>query len=129
MDGKNLTGGSQYLPIQRESYQIMKAFIFERTGEPSEVLSLQEIAQPTSGPGEVLVRIRLSPVHPTDLHVQRGRFGRQPELPASPGMECVGVIETLGPGVVGLVPGTRVVLVNVWGVWRDFIWLSAVFCG
>ena len=25
------------------------------------------------------VRIRFSPVHPADLHVQRGRFGRQPE--------------------------------------------------
>jgi NADPH:quinone reductase-like Zn-dependent oxidoreductase len=99
----------------------MKAFIFERTGEPSEVLNLQEIAQPRPGPGEVLVRIRLSPVHPTDLHVQRGRFGRQPELPASPGNECVGVIEALGPGVVGPAPGTRVVLVNVSGVWRDFI--------
>ena len=61
----------------------MKAFIFERTGEPSEVLSLREIALPTPGPGEVLVRIRFSPVHPTDLHVQRGRFGRQPERLAS----------------------------------------------
>jgi hypothetical protein len=83
---------SQSLPIQEILYQIMKAFIFARTGEPSEVLSLQDIAQPTPGPGEVLVRIRFSPVHPTDLHVQRGRFGRQPELPASPGNECVGVI-------------------------------------
>ncbi len=66
----------------------MKTFIFERNGEPSDVLAIQDLPDPTPGPGEV--RVRLSPVHPTDLHVLRGRCGRQPALPASPGVECGG---------------------------------------
>ncbi len=40
------------------------------------------------------------------MHIMRGRFGRQPTLPASPGIECVGVVEALGSGVAGPAPGT-----------------------
>src|ERR1700684_258271 len=99
----------------------MKAAVFERNGEPSDVLTIRTLPDPTPGPGEVLVRVRLSPVHPSDLHITRGRFGRQPALPASPGVECVGVVEALAPGVSGPAPGTRVVLINVWGSWRELI--------
>ena len=91
----------------------MKAFVFERTGDPSDVLAVRELPKPKPGPGEILVRVRLSPVHPSDMHIMRGRFGRQPALPASPGIECVGLVEALGPGVSGPAPGTRVVLLNV----------------
>ena len=99
----------------------MKAFVFERTGDPNDVLAVRELPQPKPGPGEVLVRVLLSPAHPSDMHIMRGRFGRQPTLPASPGIECVGVVEALGSGVAGPAPGTRVVLLNVWGSWRELI--------
>jgi len=55
------------------------------------------------------------------MHIMRGRFGRQPTLPASPCIECVGVVEALGSDVAGPAPGTRVVLLNVWGSWRELI--------
>jgi NADPH:quinone reductase-like Zn-dependent oxidoreductase len=99
----------------------VKAFVFERTGDPNDVLAVRELPKPKPGPGEILVRVRLSPVHPSDMHIMRGRFGRQPTLPASPGIECVGVVEALGSGVAGPAPGTRVVLLNVWGSWRELI--------
>jgi NADPH:quinone reductase-like Zn-dependent oxidoreductase len=99
----------------------VKAFVFERTGDPNDVLAVRELPEPKPGPGESLVRVRLSPVHPSDMHIMRGRFGRQPTLPASPGIECVGVVEALGSGVAGPAPGTRVVLLNVWGSWRELI--------
>src|SRR5258706_8597615 len=99
----------------------MKAFVFERTGNPDDVLAVRELPKPKPGRGEILVRVRLSPVHPSDMHIMRGRFGRQPTLPASPGIECVGVVEALGAGVPGPAPGTRVVLLNVWGSWRGLI--------
>ncbi|WP_429585406.1 alcohol dehydrogenase catalytic domain-containing protein [Paraburkholderia youngii] len=43
----------------------------------------------------------LAPVHPSDLRVIRGRFAsqRQPELPASPGSEGVGIIDAVGNDV------------------------------
>jgi threonine dehydrogenase-like Zn-dependent dehydrogenase len=46
---------------------------------------------------EALVRVLLSPVNASDLHMVRGRYGYQPELPASPGIEGVGIVEAVGP--------------------------------
>jgi NADPH2:quinone reductase len=67
----------------------MKALIFRETGEPNGVLKLAEIPTPPLGPGEALVRVLLSPINPSDLHMVRGRYGYQPKLPASPGAEGV----------------------------------------
>jgi hypothetical protein len=77
----------------------MKALIFRETGEPTSVLKLIEIPTPPLAPGEALVRVLLSPINPSDLHMVRGRYGYQPELPASPGAEGVGIVEAVGPGV------------------------------
>jgi NADPH:quinone reductase-like Zn-dependent oxidoreductase len=51
----------------------------------------------------------------------RGRYGYQPELPASPGAEGVGIVEAVGPGVQGPMVGTRVVFVHTWNIWREQI--------
>ena len=51
----------------------------------------------------------------------RGRYGYQPELPASPGAEGVGIVEAVGPGVQGPIVGTRVVFVHTWNTWREQI--------
>src|SRR5260221_645204 len=51
----------------------MKAFVFERTGNPNDVLAVRELPEPKPGPGEILVRVRLSPVHPSDMHIMRRR--------------------------------------------------------
>ena len=51
----------------------------------------------------------------------RGRYGYQPELPASPGIEAVGVVEALGPGVQAPAVETRVVFVDTWNTWREQI--------
>ncbi len=99
----------------------MKAIIFEETGEPADILRVRDLPGPAPGPGDILVRVLLSPVHPADLHVMRGRFGQTPALPTSPGIECVGVVEALGAGVDDPKPGTRVVLLDVWANWRELV--------
>ena len=71
----------------------MKGLVFERNGEPSDVHFWRALPDPKVGANEVLVSMRLAPVHPADLHVIRGRFARQPALPASPGGEGMGVVE------------------------------------
>lgn len=93
----------------------------DRNGEPSEVLHLSDFPRPEVGPDEVLVSMRLSPVHPSDLHVIRARFGRQPTLPATGGSEGVGTIEAMGEAVHGLRVGTRVILLNVPGTWQELV--------
>src|SRR5215510_336845 len=100
---------------------LMKALIFRETGEPSGVLKLAEILTPPLAPGEALVRVVLSPIHPSDLHMVRGRYGYQPELPASPGIEGVGIVEAVGPDVQAPTVGTRVIFVGTWQTWREQI--------
>ncbi|SAL03534.1 zinc-containing alcohol dehydrogenase superfamily protein [Caballeronia calidae] len=99
----------------------MKALIIEQNGEPSEVVQWRDLPEPAPGPTEVRVRMLLTPVHPSDLHVIRGRFARQrqPELPASPGSEGVGIIDAVGNEVSRTRIGERVVLLNVPGTWRE----------
>jgi NADPH:quinone reductase-like Zn-dependent oxidoreductase len=99
----------------------MKALIFRETGEPKSVLKLAEIPTPPLALGEALVRVLLSPINASDLHMVRGRYGYQPELPASPGIEGVGIVEAVGPGVHGQMVGTRVVFVDTWNTWREQI--------
>jgi NADPH:quinone reductase-like Zn-dependent oxidoreductase len=99
----------------------MKALIFRETGEPKSVLELAEIPTPPLAHGEALVRVLLSPINASDLHMVRGRYGYQPELPASPGIEGVGIVEAVGPGVQNPIVGTRVVFVNTCNTWREQI--------
>ena len=69
----------------------MQALIFRETGEPQSVLQLAEIPTPPLASGEALVRVLLSPINPSDLHMVRGRYGYQPELPASPALKAWGL--------------------------------------
>lgn len=103
----------------------MKALIFRQTGEPKSVLELAEMPMPPLAGGEALVRVLLSPVNPSDLHMVRGRYGYQPELPASPGGEAAGTVEALGLGVLAPAVGTRVVFIHTWNTWREQIVCSA----
>ena len=99
----------------------MKALVIEHNGEPSAVVHWRDLPEPTPGPTEVRVRMLLAPVHPSDLHVIRGRFApqRQPKLPATPGSEGVGIIDAVGSDVPGTRVGERVVLLDVPGTWRE----------
>jgi len=65
--------------------------------------------------------VLLSPINESDLHMVRGRYGYQPELPASPGIEAMGIVEAVGPGVQDSIVGTRVVFVGTWNTWREQI--------
>jgi NADPH:quinone reductase-like Zn-dependent oxidoreductase len=100
----------------------MKAAVFEKFGDPHEVLRVRDVPEPHPGPGEVRVRMILSPVNPSDLLVVRGRYGVLPSLPATPGFEGVGVVDEVGPGLLGrLVQGKRVVAINgAGGNWAEY---------
>lgn len=98
-----------------------KAVVFERFGEPGDVLEVRDVAPPTPGPGQVRVRMLASPVNPSDLMTVRGVYGKLPTLPATPGYEGVGVVESAGPGLLGrFYVGKRVALLNgETGNWQE----------
>ena len=86
----------------------MKRAIYSEFGMPERVLRTENVERPQPGPGQVLVRMVLSPVHNHDLMTIAGQYGFKPSLPAVPGTEAVGVVEALGEGVTHLKVGQRV---------------------
>jgi NADPH:quinone reductase-like Zn-dependent oxidoreductase len=62
---------------------------------------------PEPGPNQVRVRMLASPINPSDLLTVRGQYGATAQLPATPGYEGVGVVDAVGPGLIGLVRGLR----------------------
>lgn len=86
----------------------MKSAIYSAFGTPEKVLRIEDKERPQPGPGQVLIRMVLSPVHNHDLMTIAGHYGFKPELPAVPGTEAVGVVEALGEGVSHLKVGQRV---------------------
>lgn len=103
----------------------MRALIQHRFGDPAQELHVEEVETPSPGPGEVLVRTTLSPIHNHDLLTASGDYGFKPEMPARSGTEAVGVIEQLGEGVTGLNVGQRVSVGGVFGTWAEYFVVSA----
>jgi NADPH2:quinone reductase len=104
----------------------MKAIVCERWGEPEEVLQVRDVPESAPGRGEVRVRMIASPINPSDLLMVRGQYGRQPELPAIPGFEGVGVVES-GSGLLARrVMGRRVAVLNSGGGnWAEHVVIPA----
>ena len=82
----------------------MRAMFLERIGDP---LRQVELARPTAGPGQVLIRVLACAVCRTDLHVVDGEL-TQPKLPLIPGHEIVGTVVELGKGESRFKIGERV---------------------
>lgn len=104
----------------------MKAVVFERFGDPEEVLQVREVPEPEPGPGQVRARMLASPIGPADLLLVRGEYGHRPKLPATPGTEGVGIVEA-GRGLLGrLLVGRRVAVLNeTGGNWQEKVVVSA----
>ena len=85
--------------------QTMQAAVVRKFGEP---LVLEEMAVPSPGAGEILVRIEATGVCHTDLHAAKGDWPVKPRLPFVPGHEGVGHVVALGSGVRGVKEGDRV---------------------
>lgn len=85
----------------------MKAIRIHQPGGP-EVLRLEEAPDPRPGPGEVLIRVQAVGVNFADHLMRMGAYAAG-EPPIIPGLEAAGVVEALGPQVVGLSPGQPVI--------------------
>lgn len=103
----------------------MLAVQFKEFGNPADVLHTVELPQDIPGPGEALVTVEATPIHPSDLLTVSGRYGLKPALPAIPGQEGVGRVTAIGDGVTGLNTGDLVLLPLGAGTWRSHLKLAA----
>ena len=71
-------------------------------------IRIREVKRPEPGPGEALIRVTLTTICGTDVHILRGEYPVKPGLVV--GHEPVGRIEALGPGVTGFEKGDRVIV-------------------
>ena len=85
----------------------MKAIRAHQFGGP-EVLKLEEVPDPQSGPGQVVVRVHAAGVNPVEAYIRTGTYAAKPNLPYTPGSDAGGVVVAVGPGVKRVKTGDRV---------------------
>ncbi len=79
--------------------QTMRAWRTHEYGRPTEVLRLDEVAVPEPEAGETRVRVQAIPFNLNDLErITGGNMMVRPELPYSPGMEVMGIVDACGAG-------------------------------
>jgi propanol-preferring alcohol dehydrogenase len=86
---------------------LMKAAVVEGFEQP---LSVKQVAKPTPGANEILVRIEASGLCHTDIHAAHGDWPVKPNPPFVPGHEGIGIVEELGRGVQNVAVGARVAI-------------------
>src|SRR5207253_10012478 len=87
---------------QKAGPSTMRSFVFRG---PNQV-KIEHVSSPQPGPGEALIRVTLTTICGTDLHILKGEYAVKPGLII--GHEPVGTIHQLGVGVSGYTIGERV---------------------
>jgi NADPH:quinone reductase len=92
----------------------VKAAIYDHYGPAVEVLRVTDVERPEPGPGEVLVKVAVSAINPTDWKSRSGATPRPIDGFQIPHHDGAGVIEAVGVGVDPARVGQRV-----------WLWMSA----
>ncbi|HEY4605060.1 MAG TPA: NADPH:quinone oxidoreductase family protein [Blastococcus sp.] len=79
----------------------MRAWRVHELGDPSKVMSLDVVEQPTAGEGQVLVKVRAAALNFPDVLMAMGMYQEKPPLPYTPGVELCGEIVETGQRVIG----------------------------
>lgn len=96
----------------------MRGYLLERHGPP-DVLRPSTLPAPEPGPGEVAVRVRAIGINYAEVLSRRGQYGWAPDLPYVLGMEAVGRITAVGPGVDAERVGEEVIVGTQHGTYAE----------
>jgi len=97
----------------------INAVVYERHGNPADVLRIETQPWPEPAKDEVVVAMRAAPINPADLNAIEGKYPVRPQLPATPGFEGAGIVVDLGHGVTTIRTGALVILPHNLGTWRE----------
>src|SRR6266511_1731533 len=100
----SLPTGNRDSRVSAQAATKMKANVFHGKNE----IRVEEVEKPRAGVGEAVIRVTLTTICGTDLHIVRGEYPVRPGLII--GHEPVGMIEELGAGVTGYQIGDRVLV-------------------
>jgi len=103
----------------------IKAIVYERHGNPAEVLQIQTRPWPTPAADEAVVEMRAAPINPADINAIEGKYPGRREVPAVPGFEGAGVVVEVGAGVSTITNGALVILPHNIGTWREALAVKA----
>jgi NADPH:quinone reductase-like Zn-dependent oxidoreductase len=84
----------------------MRTLRFHHTGEPLDVLRLENVDPPQPAPGQIRVDVEVCTLNPADLFLCRGLYPG--DLPRGVGLEVAGTVDALGEGVTGVQIGEAV---------------------
>ncbi|NDC82995.1 hypothetical protein EB093_04945 [bacterium] len=70
---------------------------------------LMDLPDVALGPTDIRVRMRLSPIYPSDWNMVAGSYAIQPAVPFVLGRDGVGCVESIGAEVTGVSIGDRVI--------------------
>jgi len=96
----------------------MRAVLCKAYGPP-ESLVVDEVSSPEPGRGEVRVSVHAAGLNFPDTLMIAGTYQFKPPFPFSPGMECAGVIDAVGPDVSTVQPGDRVMAMTGTGAFAE----------
>ncbi len=80
----------------------MRAWRTHELGEPSDVLRLEEVDEPTGADGHVLIDVEATALNFPDVLLLRGQYQEKPPLPFTPGLEVAGRRADTGERVIAL---------------------------
>ena len=86
----------------------MRAILVNEFG-PIGSHSVETVAEPTIGDGEVLIENHAIGLNYPDALMLEGKYQKRPGRPFVPGRDCAGVVTAVGAGVTRCKPGDRVV--------------------
>jgi NADPH:quinone reductase-like Zn-dependent oxidoreductase len=101
-------------------------------GAAGDVIALEDCPLPRLSAGQVLVRMRLCAINPSDLITISGVYRSRTALPFVGGFEGVGVIDAVADDVAakpgGLRPGQRVLPIGSVGTWQTYKVMHDEWC-
>jgi NADPH2:quinone reductase len=97
----------------------MRVIEVSRFGGP-EVLQIVEKECPSSGIGQVVVKVEAVGVNPVETYIRAGTYPVLPELPYVPGGNAAGVIHSCGKDVSNLKVGQRVYIAGKAGAYSEY---------
>jgi alcohol dehydrogenase len=91
-------------PQKHRAADLMRALVFRGPNQ----IGIEEVPIPRPDYGQVVMRVTLTTICGTDLHILKGEYPVRPGLVI--GHESVGTIHEIGPGVTGYQVGDRVLV-------------------